>query len=212
MRRRPLADDAKFKMVVPGGTFHWLSCVGEGRKDDEGPQKKVIIEPFWMGEVEVTWALYRNFYDSAVSRKKNGFSTEWDKTMPLEKLLTQPTPQYHDMFENGQHSSEDDFPAMDMTNHAASKFCEWLSAQTGHYYRLPTEAEWEFAARGGTTSTYPWGNDAKLADEYAWHKGNSNLTYSEVGQKKPNAYGLYDMLGNVAEWTLDQYSPMRMTL
>ena len=204
----PLAGpEAKFRMVpIPGGTFKLGSPATEaGRKADEGPQKSVTVEPFWMGEVEVTWALYRDYYDSGKARKKNGFLSTWDKAKPLEELLTQPTPQYHDMFDNGLHNSEDDYPAMDMTNHAASKFCEWLSAQTGHYYRLPTEAEWEWAARGGTKTAYSWGDDAKAADDYAWHKENSNLTYNEVKQKKPNGYGLYDMHGNVSEWTIDQY-------
>jgi formylglycine-generating enzyme required for sulfatase activity/mono/diheme cytochrome c family protein len=203
----PLADDARFKMVViPGGTFKMGSPETEaGRGSDEGPQREVTVDPFWMGEVEVTWQLYRNFYDNGAARSKNGMLSSWNKSKPLTDLLTQPTTQYYDMFINGLHASEDSYPAMNMTLHAANKFCEWLSAQTGHYYRLPTEAEWEFAAKGSSSTTFPWGDDSKLADDYAWHKGNSNLTYNEVKLKKPNGYGLYDMIGNVAELTLDMY-------
>jgi formylglycine-generating enzyme required for sulfatase activity len=101
------------------------------------------------------------------------------------------------------------YPAISMTQHAANKFAQWLSAKTGEYYRLPTEAEWEYACRAGSTTPIPPGQ----VDEYAWYAKNSAMapftggTYHKVGTKKPNAWGLYDMLGNVMEWTLDQYAP-----
>jgi formylglycine-generating enzyme required for sulfatase activity len=84
-------------------------------------------------------------------------------------------------------------------------YCRWLYNKTGVFYRLPTEAEWEYACRAGSTSTYFFGNDVKQLKEYAWFADNSNKKYQKTGQKKPNAWGLYDMLGNVGEWTLDQY-------
>ncbi len=95
------------------------------------------------------------------------------------------------------------FPAISMTQHAANKYAEWLSAKTGEFYRLPTEAEWEYACRAGGD-----GQPANL-DEYAWYAANSNGKYQKVATKKPNAWGLYDMLGNVMEWTLDQYRALR---
>lgn len=94
-----------------------------------------------------------------------------------------------------------------MSHHAASKFCEWLSAQTGHYYRLPTEAEWEYACRAGNPGAYSYGNGEEALDQYAWYWDNSNDRYQKTGSKKPNKWGLRDMHGNVAEWVLDSYLP-----
>jgi formylglycine-generating enzyme required for sulfatase activity len=97
------------------------------------------------------------------------------------------------------------FPVNSMSQYTAMMYCRWLYKKTGVFYRLPTEAEWEYACRAGSTGTYFFGNDAKQLKEYAWFADNSNKKYQKTGQKKPNAWGLYDMLGNVGEWTLDQY-------
>jgi formylglycine-generating enzyme required for sulfatase activity len=101
------------------------------------------------------------------------------------------------------------FPAISMTQHAANKYAEWLSAKTGEFYRLPTEAEWEYACRAGTTTDFYFGNDASQLKDYAWYSANSGGKYQKVATKKPNTWGLYDMLGNVMEWTLDAYAPYK---
>jgi formylglycine-generating enzyme required for sulfatase activity len=138
-----------------------------------------------MGKVEITWDEYRLFMQS----KDEGVDA-----------VTRPTRPYVEMsFGMGIEG----YPAISMTQHAANKYAEWLSARTGQFYRLPTEAEWEYACRAGTTTDLPDPGD------YAWYSANSKGKYQKVGTKKPNAWGLYDMLGNVMEWTLDQYEPYR---
>jgi formylglycine-generating enzyme required for sulfatase activity len=146
---------------------------------------------------EVTWDEYRLFM----------FQTQTGKTPTKDSLvdaISGPTRPYVEMsFGMGING----FPAISMTQHAANKYAEWLSAKTGEYYRLPTEAEWEYGCRAGGPAAIP---AAQLGD-YAWFITNSPTTtfsggtYHAIGTKKPNAWGLYDMLGNVMEWTLDQY-------
>ena len=115
--------------------------------------------------------------------------------------MTRPTPPYADeTFGFGRNGQ----PVICITHHAAMEYCRWLSAKTGKIYRLPTEAEWEYACRAGTKTAYFWGDDPAKLDEYAWDVNNAEKPM-KVGKKKPNPWGLYDMHGNVAEWCLDHY-------
>lgn len=196
----------QFDMVpIPGGKFRMGSPAGEpGHSADEGPQHEVTIAPFWMGKHEIRWDEYEIWMFSLdISRRKltNAQPTPRDL---LADAVTRPTKPYTDMtFGMGKEG----YPAICMTQLAAKTFCEWLSAKTGRYYRLPTEAEWEYAARAGTTTAYSFGDDPAALDEYAWYFENSDDAYHPVGEKKPNPWGLYDIHGNVSEWCLDEYSP-----
>lgn len=198
--------EVSFGMVpIPSGTFKMGSPANEtGRKDDEGPQADVKIAPFWMGKCEVTWEEYLQWASALDTKKrKNAASNNWDK---LADALAFPTPAYSDMsFGMGQ----DGYPAICMTQFAAKMYCKWLSAKTGRYYRLPTEAEWEYACRAGSKTAYSFGDDPKMLKDHAWLTDNSNEKYHKVGKKKPNAWGLYDMHGNVAEMCVDEYEAER---
>jgi formylglycine-generating enzyme required for sulfatase activity len=184
----------KFKMVpIPGGGFTMGSPKNEkGRNADEGPQKMFTISPFWMGALEVTHDEFDLFFkDASVSQ-----DAETD-------AITRPSPQYIDL--SWDMGREGGFPVNSMQQRTALMYCRWLYQKTGVFYRLPTEAEWEYACRAGSSSTYHFGNSEKELEDYAWYKKNSKKAYHKTGQLKPNAWGLYDMLGNVAEWVLDQY-------
>ena len=179
---------------IPAGTFTIGSPATEkNRNPDEGPQAKVSLPAFWIGQHEVTWSEYEVFMfasDSAGNAAKSDADA-----------VSHPTKPYVEMsFGMGREG----FPAISMTHHAALKYCQWLSAKTGHFYRLPTEAEWEYAARAGTTTVYSFGDDPAQLAAYAVFNADK---YAKVGSKKPNAWGLFDMHGNVSEWTLDQYEP-----
>ena len=169
------ATDVSFEMMpVPAGSVTL------------GGVKTVKVEPFWMGRHEVTWDEYRLFMFQNQANEVAGA----DKTLDA---ISRPTKPYVEMsFGMGING----YPAISMTHHAANKYAQWLSAKTGQFYRLPTEAEWEWACGGATASA-----------DTAVYKDNSNGRYAKVGTKKPNKYGLFDMLGNVMEWTLDQYAP-----
>ena len=177
-----------YSMVpIPAGEFTMGSASGP---KDEKTAHKVRVDAFWMQAHEVTWDEYRLFM----------FASQGGETASKDEVVdavSRPTKPYVEMsFGMGI----DGFPGISMTQHAANKYAEWLSARTGEFYRLPTEAEWEYACRAGAPEP------SKL-DDYAWYRANSQGKYQLVATRKPNAWGLFDMLGNVMEWTLDQYAP-----
>ena len=191
-----LPNQVGFKMVpIKKGSFE---------RAYKHEKSLVNISEFWMGSHEVTWDEYEPFMLSELPRERDGQLVEFmrDRIENDVDFVARPTQPYHAMTFG---MPRDGHPAISMTQHAANKYCQWLSFQTGHFYRLPTEAEWEYACRAGSTTKYFWGGDVSNAPEYAWFKDNSDEAYHPVGTKKPNAWGLYDMIGNVSEWTLDQF-------
>lgn len=175
---------------IPGGAFQM-------KVDSQIQQVK--LEDFWIGTYEVTQELYALFQH----RDYDNDESDWEEGAYSADAVTRPSPPYTDVtFGMGNTGA---FPAVSMTQQAALFFCYWLYAKTGEFYRLPTEAEWTYACLAGSEGKYPPDVEDDNLDEYAWHYENSEEKYHEAGQKAPNGYGLYDMLGNVAEWTLDKY-------
>ncbi len=199
--------NVKFEMIpVPGGTYKMGSPEDEeGRSDDEGPQIEVSVDPMWVKKTEVTWAEYKEYmrlYAIFKEFEADGVRVVDDSNRT--DAITAPTELYDPSF-TFEYGEEPQQPAVTMTQYAAQQYSKWLSIITDQQYRLPTEAEWEWAARAGTTTAYSWGDSVDDIDEYAWYFDNSDEGAPMVGGKKPNAYGLHDMHGSVAEWTVNQY-------
>ena len=221
--------EVTFEMVpIPGGEFLLGSPESENdRADDEGPQVRVKVEPFWIGKCEVTWDEYQSFmamYDVFKKLQLLAANREWTAAAATHDwqlvrshawngkveeewdvdAVTSATPLYDASFTYAA-GEEPNQPAVTMTQFAARQYTKWLSGITGHDYRLPTEAEWEYAARAGTTTAYSFGDDPAELGDYGWFDENADFQTHPVGEKKPNPWGLHDMHGNVAEWTLDEY-------
>ncbi len=179
------AEPPKETLKIPGTkvSFDLVSLPGDGK-----------LRPFAIGAREVSWRELKLYSESepkgvdAVTRPSNAL-TYFGEAVP-------------------QESREPEMPATNARWHTAAMYCEWLSRKTGRYFRLPTESEWEYAARAGDTAAAP----AKLRD-VAWFSSNAKQATHPCGELKPNAFGLYDMLGNVWEYCLEYdeapvYSPV----
>lgn len=174
----PGSDQAIQLEFIKGGAF---TNAGEG----------IQIPDFYIGAYEITYGQYKLFqsreYDTDDSQLEN-YNAD---------AVTRPTPTYED-YTKGM-GKEGGYPAVSMTQQAAVRYCQWLYQKTGIFFRLPTEAEWQYACMQGQTEKEPLEN-------IAWNFQNSYETYHQVGNKMSNDLGLYDMIGNVAEWTADQYT------
>lgn len=204
--------DIRFEMVpIPGGKYLMGSPESEsGRNKNEGPQHEYSVGPFWMAKCEVTWAEYNKFTDLYQAFKE--FESQGVRKVTDENkvdAITAPTPLYEPDF-TFEYGQDDDLPAVTMTQYAAKQYTQWMSGITGHQFRLPSEAEWEYACRAGSTTAYHFGDDPTELGEYAWYSGNAE-ELNVVGTKKPNAWGLHDMHGNVGEWVLDSLEPYQVT-
>lgn len=189
---KPPSKAAPYQVTIPNTTVEYdMVPIPAGEFTMGG--RTVKLDAFWMQAHEVTWDEYRLFMFQNQANEKDHKDAAVD-------AVSRPTRPYMEMsFGMGING----FPAISMTQHAANKYAEWLSAKTGEFYRLPTEAEWEYACRaGGSSEPSPLG-------DYAWYAANSQGKYQKVETKKPNAFGLYDMLGNTMEWTLDAYAPYK---
>jgi formylglycine-generating enzyme required for sulfatase activity len=213
-----------FNMIaIPGGTFKMGSDEKEPfHKEDEAPVRTVSVSPFFMAEVEVTWDQYWAFYGNTMSEGRTLPEVVYaNNSRPDVDAVSGPTPPFGSPDQGWGFGQR---PAITMTHYAAETFCQWLSLKTGKKYRLPTEAEWEYAARGGTETPYFFeGNPKVFSDQgfmrkffaaktdsisnYIIYVKNSANRSQEPNKVKPNPFGLKNMLGNVMEYCADKYAP-----
>lgn len=170
----------------------------------EGPQHRVVLtRPFRLSATEITVGQFRRFLETS------GYKTETERLGGGNThRRTSLTEYVHDpalSYANPGYPVTDDSPATQVTWNDAVAFCDWLGREERAKYRLPTEAEWEFACRAGTTSDYSCGDDPAQLGDFAWYGKNTSGRSEKVGTKRPNPFGLFDMHGNTREWCADWY-------
>ncbi len=208
-------------VLVPAGEFVMGSSVEESdlmlrRMKEKGvhdwyrqsppseiPQHRVrLTRPFYLGAYEVRLADFRKFFEATAYRTDAERDGKGADGKFEGKWTTRPEFNWRNM---GYDRAEDE-PVVNITWGDAVAFCDWLGKKENASYRLPTEAEWEYACRAGTATPFHWGADEAKRNQYVWHGGNSGGRPHRVGELKPNAWGLYDMNGNAYEYCLDWFS------
>ncbi|BED87894.1 MULTISPECIES: SUMF1/EgtB/PvdO family nonheme iron enzyme [unclassified Pseudoalteromonas] len=185
-------------VVVPAGKFKMGDINGNGLANERPVIEKVIASSFAMQTKEVTVGAYEAFVAST------GYKTQAEQSKGCAYYLNgEPVWEANLNWRNPGFEQSSDFPAVCLTFNDAKAYAEWLSGETGQQYRLPNEVEWEYAARAGTETEYPWGNEiGKNLANCGWCGSEwSNKRAAPVGSFSPNAFGLYDTVGNVWEWT-----------
>jgi formylglycine-generating enzyme required for sulfatase activity len=186
-------------MYLPGGNFKMGDIQGKGEKWEK-PVHEVTLEAFAIGRNPVTVGEFRRFVEAT------GYQTEAEQQDGAYVYDVKDWGRKSDAnWRNPYMSQADDHPVVCISWNDAMAYCEWLSERTGEQYSLPTEAEWEYACRAESEVAYCFGDDEKRLKEYAWYARNSKRRTHPVGQKKPNAWGLHDMHGNVWEWVQDWF-------
>jgi formylglycine-generating enzyme required for sulfatase activity len=192
-------------MAIPAGNFVMGACDGDSEAlPDELPCRTITFtKPFQMGVYEVTVAQFVEFVEA------QGYKTQAESSgLGGWKASTASSwgIQHPDLnWSSPGYPIAADLPVTMVSYEDALAFCEWLSRRDGKNYRLPTEAEWEYACRAGSTDVYPF--PFKSRDSYCWSLWNTKKTVCPrpVGTRQPNPWGLFDMGGNAREWCLDWY-------
>jgi formylglycine-generating enzyme required for sulfatase activity len=195
--------DMKLRLIPDGEFFMGSLESDRDASENEKPQHRVrITQPFYLGIHPVTRGQFRRFVEA------NSYRSEAEKDdkggwgrVAGQKWVQDPKFTWH----SPEFDQTDDHPVVNVSWNDAKAFSDWLSRQEGQNYRLPTEAEWEYACRAGTTTRFSFGDDGNALGQHAWYFANSNNQAHPVGKKKPNAFGLYDMHGHVWEWCSDWY-------